>query len=134
MAFLLEFSIFLISPITVFFWNNCCFCYLTFDHYNGFMLSFYQKTRGTFLSTFREKMSQSWRKIGPVFLPYDPCRCRPSRTVLNKNTQHSRLFNDPKTWNIDFIALEKAILSCKERNIQKEEIYKDGELIETKEY
>ena len=24
---------------------------------------------------------------------------------------------DPKTWNIDFVALEKAILSCKERNI-----------------
>ena len=25
--------------------------------------------------------------------------------------------SDPKTWNIDFVALEKAILSCKERNI-----------------
>ena len=69
-------------------------------------VSFYQKTRGTFISTFREKMSQSWRKIGPVFLPYDPCRCRPSRTVFeqkyttfpfiwwSKNMEHFCIFYD----------------------------------------
>ena len=76
-------------------------------------VSFYQKTRGTFWSRFREKLSQSWRKNGPVFLPYDPCRCWPSRTVFDqkytqfpfvwwsKNMEHFCIFKDfyNKKWS-----------------------------------
>ena len=92
------------------------------------MLSFYQKTRGTFLSTFREKMSQSWRKIGQVFLPYDPCRCRPSRTVFDqkytqfpfvwwsKNMEHFCIFYDfyiskNNYFKTDFIILSLPFIS-----------------------
>ena len=75
-------------------------------------VSFYQKPRGTFWSTFREKLSQSWRKMGPVFLPYDPYRYRPNRTVFHqkhttfplvwwsKNMEHFCMFYDfyTKRW------------------------------------
>ena len=69
-------------------------------------VSFYQKTRGSFSSTFQEKSSQSWRKMGPVFLPYDPYRYRPNRIVFHqkytkcsfvwwpKNIEHFCIFYD----------------------------------------
>ena len=40
-----------------------------------------------------------------------------ANVILYEKATPIFLDSDPETWNIDFVALEKAILSCKERNI-----------------
>ena len=40
-----------------------------------------------------------------------------ANVILYEKATPVFLDSDPETWNIDFVALEKAILSCKERNI-----------------